>query len=93
MSKDIITLRVDRETKEFIDKKVKELNLSRTDFILNSIFNNKSGYTDKIKKMTSALIGISNTIAEKDNDQKDYYDSKDIYDIKKGVANLWHMLK
>lgn len=93
MKKEIITLRVDKELKEFIDRKSNELNFSRTDFIVNSILNKEACYVDKLKNVTSVLINISNVIAQKECKQKDFYTYEDIRDIKEGVANLWRMLK
>ena len=93
MPKEVITLRVDKEIKDFIDKKANELNLSRTDFIVNSILNQDACYVDKLKNVTVALINLSNIITQKDCQKKEFYNLEDIREIKEGIGELWHMLR
>jgi len=93
MAKEIITLRVDEKIKNIIDNKTKELNISRTEMIVNAVINQDACYVDKLKNVIQALISLNNIIIEKERENKQFYDSKDINDIKIGVAEIWHTLR
>jgi len=93
MAKEVITLRVDKKVKNIIDKKAQELNVSRTELIVNAIMNQDACYVDKLRNTVQALINLNNIIIEKERENKEFYDIKDINEIKEGAARIWRMLR
>lgn len=93
MKKEVISLRIDEKVKAIIDKKAQELNVSRTELIVNAIMNQEACYTDKLKNTVQALINLNNIIIEKERENKEFYDIKDINKIKEGAAQIWRMLR
>lgn len=93
MTKEVITLRVDKKVKNLIDTKVREFNVSRTELIVNAIMNQDACYVDKLRNTVQALINLNNVIIEKEKENKGFYDAKDINEIKEGVAEIWRTLR
>ncbi len=93
MTKEVITLRVDKKVKNLIDTKAQELNLSRTELIVNAVINQDACYVDKLRNTVRALIKLNNVIIEKEKENKGFYDIKDINEIKEGAAEIWRTLR
>lgn len=93
MSKEVITLRVDKKVKNLIDTKVQEFNVSRTELIVNAIMNHDACYVDKLKNTVRALTNLNNVIIEKERENKRFFDVKDINEIKEEVAEIWRTLR
>lgn len=93
MTKEVITLRVDKKVKNLIDTKAQELNLSRTELIVNAVINQDACYVDKLMNTVRALIKLNNVIIEKEKENKGFYDIKDINEIKEGAAEIWRTLR
>ncbi len=93
MTKEVITLRVDKKVKNLIDTKARELNLSRTELIVNAVINQDACYVDKLRNIVQALINLNNIIIGKERENKGFYDTKDINEIKEGAAEIWRTLR
>lgn len=93
MTKEVITLRVDKKVKNLIDTKAQELNFSRTELIVNAVINQDACYVDKLMNTVRALIKLNNVIIEKEKENKGFYDIKDINEIKEGAAEIWRTLR
>ena len=93
MTKEVITLRVDKKVKNLIDTKAQELNLSRTELIVNAVINQDACYVDKLRNIVQALINLNNIIIGKERENKGFYDIKDINEIKEGAAEIWRTLR
>jgi len=91
MKKSTISFRADKTVEDYINEKSKEMNLSRTEFIINAVMNENAVHIDERKEVVKGLVNLSNIIAE--IERRNFYTEKEVIKIKEGIDDIWHMLR